>query len=149
MPQTPRPTGLLSTRLPAELVRVQPGDLFPWWPQVRPFVAVALEELPGFTEADVFRVVNDGKWILWIAKSDRIEAVLVGEIEYFPRETQLFLRICVGNEYHRWIHLLAQVEAYAKGVGCKRVMPACRPGWEPILKKLGYRKTHVIMEKPV
>src|SRR5262245_38692217 len=51
----------------------------------------------------------------------------------------------IGRE--AWQHLLPELEKYLKDVGCARCVPICRPGWSRLLKKQGYRMSHVVMEK--
>jgi len=47
-----------------------------------------------------------------------------------------------------WQHLLPQLEKYLKEhKGCTKIKPICRPGWQPLLKVHGYKRTHVMMEK--
>ena len=42
-----------------------------------------------------------------------------------------------------------EIERWAASKGSRRVRLIPRVGWEPSLKKLGYRKTHVVMEKDI
>jgi len=47
-----------------------------------------------------------------------------------------------------WEYILSEAERYLKEkVGCTISKPFCRPGWKPLLKKHGYKQTHVVMEK--
>jgi len=77
----------------------------------------------------------------------RIKAVAITEIAAYPRITVCKLLACTGDDAARWVELLAPIEAWAKSRGCAAMEPICRPGWERRLKPLGYRKTHVVLEK--
>ena len=62
---------------------------------------------------------------------------LVGEVHW-----------AAGFGVKNWQHLLPEIEQYLKEqVGCTIIKPICRPGWKPLLKKAGYRETHVTMER--
>lgn len=50
-----------------------------------------------------------------------------------------------GREREAWLHLWADLEEWAKSIGCKRIEAVARPGWERVLKDM--KKTHVILEK--
>ncbi len=50
-----------------------------------------------------------------------------------------------GTERATWVHLWADLEKWAKSIGCKRIEAIARPGWERVLKDM--KKTHVILEK--
>lgn len=118
-----------------------------YWRNVRPLVAEAQEGNGCYTDADVFKQINDGKWILWIARSEKrgLEGIAIGQIEQFPRERHLYLRIVTGKDYPRWVHLLADIERYAKACGCKKIAAFARPGWKRLLTN--YRASHVYLER--
>jgi hypothetical protein len=53
-----------------------------------------------------------------------------------------------GYGRQQWEHLLPDLENMLRQVGCVECRPLCRPGWaRAVLKKHGYRITHVQMEK--
>lgn len=52
-----------------------------------------------------------------------------------------------GADRAGWVHLWGYLEAYARGIGCRRIEAVARPGWESDLRALGLRKSHVVMEK--
>jgi hypothetical protein len=86
---------------------------------------------------------------LWLALSETeaIEALAITEIAAYPRITVCKLLACTGDDAALWVHLLESIEAWAKSRGCAAMEPVCRPGWERRLKPMGYRKTHVVLEK--
>ncbi len=77
----------------------------------------------------------------------RIKALAVTEIAAYPRITVCRLLACTGDDAALWVDLLAPIEDWAKSRGCAAMEPICRPGWERRLKPMGYRKTHVVLEK--
>lgn len=117
-----------------------------YWRNARPFIADALKETGCFTEQDAFRQIMDGKWILWIARSSLgVEAVCIGQIEQFPRDRHLYIRVCTGKNPERWLHLLEHIERYAKGCACTKIAAFARPGWKKLLTN--YRASHVYLER--
>lgn len=55
---------------------------------------------------------------------------------------------CTGRKYRSWFEKgAAAIEQFAAAEGCDSVIGYMRPGWEPALKALGYRKSHVMLEK--
>jgi len=90
-----------------------------------------------------------GSMNLWLAvdETDAIKAVAVTEIAAYPRIMVCKLLACTGDDAALWVDLLAPIEDWAKSRGCAAMEPICRPGWERRLKSLGYRKTHVVLEK--
>jgi hypothetical protein len=62
---------------------------------------------------------------------------LVGEIVWLS-----------GKDRAQWVGLLPDMERYLKEhVGCTIIRPICRPGWAPLLKRAGYKMTHLVMER--
>jgi len=86
-------------------------------------------------------------WRAATCERARIKAVAITEIAAYPQITVCKLLACTGDDAARWVELLAPIEAWAKSRGCAAMEPICRPGWERRLKPLGYRKTHVVLEK--
>lgn len=82
---------------------------------------------------------------LWVGM--RGEEILVAALtEVGPDLLQTF-RVThgAGEDRDSWVHLLGDLEAWAKSIGCKRMEVVARPGWERVLKDM--KKTHVILEK--
>jgi len=53
-----------------------------------------------------------------------------------------------GYGRQQWEHLLPELEDMLRQAGCVECRPLCRPGWaRALLKKHGYKITHVQMEK--
>lgn len=53
-----------------------------------------------------------------------------------------------GYGRKQWEHLLPELEELLRQAGCVECRPLCRPGWaRAVLKKHGYKITHVQMEK--
>ncbi len=54
-----------------------------------------------------------------------------------------------GEHREEWIELYDALEQWFQARGFRSIVPLCRPGWAPFLKKKGYRLTHVEYEKDI
>jgi len=97
--------------------------------------------------ADAPRTAEREGWCGGSREAARIKALLITEIAAYPRITVCRLLACTGDDAALWVDLLAPIEGWAKSQGCAAMEPICRPGWERRLKPMGYRKTHVVLEK--
>ena len=86
----------------------------------------------------------------WIATDGKVvKACALTEIQEGPLSTVL-LAFCAGVDREEWYReMIDEIERWAASKGSRRVRLIPRVGWEPSLKKLGYRKTHVVMEKDI
>ncbi len=131
------------------LVPVSRESVIHWWESLLPFMASFLERagdryLPG----DILAKIQKGEWQLWVVMDGHfIQSVCMTCIVKYPRAVDMRIIMMVGEDRALWIHLLAKLEGYAKGLGCAKITGEARPGWEKILKPLGYKKTHVYLEK--
>ena len=117
-----------------------------WWPRVSGLIDNIAERSGGrFWTEDYREAFKDRSRQLWAAvKGDQVVMVLITEIRAYPRLKTAALIACAGDRRGDWLHYLTVVEAWAKAQGCEAVEAEARPGWERIL---GWRKTHVILEK--
>jgi len=136
--------------VPVQLRAVTPPEIPDLWPQIRDRIASCCERSGGkYAPADVLRNLIASAMNLWIAldEDNAIKALLITEIAAYPRITVCRLLACTGDDAALWVDLLAPIEGWAKSQGCAAMEPICRPGWERRLKPMGYRKTHVVLEK--
>ena len=82
-------------------------------------------------------------WLVW--DGDKIKGAVVTELA----ET-VSGRICVivamgGADRSRWLHLLKELEDYARRESCRTMRLYGRKGWKRVLRD--YRETRVILEK--
>lgn len=125
------------------LVCVNPDQIFDFWPHARPLIEAAINATNLSDFADIEAEVLDGKQLLWLAFSDRIEAAATTRLTRDVCE----LVACSGHQRERWLPLFARIEKYAKDEGCKAMRIIGRPGWERVLD--GYRREFVILEKAI
>ncbi len=128
---------------PPNLVCVDPEQVFEFWPHARGLIKAAIDATNLSDFADIESDVLEGKQLLWLAWSGKIEAAAT---------THLSRNVCTltavsGHQMERWLSLRAKIEQYAKDEGCHTIRAYGRKGWERVLANDGYRVEHVILEK--
>jgi hypothetical protein len=92
--------------------------------------------------ADVCALVERGDAHLWIGK----RCVIVTEFFVAPRLKALNFWL-LGGDLKELLAMAAAVEAWAKQCGCTHAFGAGRKEWGRVLRRHGYRPTHVTFEK--
>ena len=125
-----------------------PSEFVPTvWPKVRGLVKKGID-LDRFAPDDVLRAIRAKKMQLWlIGAADKLEAIVVTEINVYPRGTACGIVIVAGAQREAWMDHLADIEAWARSQGCQWIESHARKGWtrEPALKD--WRVTAVVMHK--
>lgn len=119
-----------------------------WWSQVLPWAEEFCQHSQGSYDPQyILERLNDSLMQLWlIMNDDVIFGVVLTEI----RQTKIkecIIVVTTGREMESWVHLLKTLEKYAMLMGCTKMVGIARPGWEKILKPLGYKKMHVQLER--
>ncbi len=128
----------------------EPRNIPDIWPTIRERVASCCGRSGGkYEPVDVLLNFLGGRMELWLVldEADAIQALVITEIVAYPRIRVCKLLACTGEGAPQWLDLIEKIEAWAKARGCGAMEPICRAGWERRLKPLGYRKTHVVLEK--
>jgi len=92
-------------------------------------------------------------WIIWDKdKSTTLEkyyGVVVTEVvqRKLKRSCQIF--IMTGKHRQKWQHLISVLEDFAEEQECQQMELFARPGWQKILQNYNYKRTHVVLEKPI
>jgi hypothetical protein len=95
---------------------------------------------------DVERNVRDGSALLWLAwDGTRIHAAAVTELRSANGRKFCTIVACGGEQRRHWLHLLADLESFARAEGCATVLILGRPGWRRVLPD--YRVKNIILEK--
>lgn len=89
-----------------------------------------------------------GRMQLWIAgQPGRLEMACISEVQERPRAKIGVIVYIAGAHRERWVGFLPLLEQWMREQGCVRIEAWCRRGWGRVLSS--YRKTHVLMEKPL
>lgn len=92
--------------------------------------------------------VMTGDWHLFVvvAPTGRIEAVLCVNIWREVSGIKVCsVRFVVGEQPHKWVHLIAELEDGARRAGCTKFEAWCRKGYAKYLPD--YKLTHIQLEK--
>lgn len=88
-------------------------------------------------------------FIWW--ESAAVELLAIVAIKRHPRKTTGGIRICVGRphvvSHENIIHCVTVIEAWCREQGATGMRMDSRDGWERVLRRLGYERTHVVLEK--
>tara|TARA_R110000765_G_scaffold280252_1_gene377734 strand:- start:570 stop:980 length:411 start_codon:yes stop_codon:yes gene_type:complete len=134
--------------LNTQLTPVPSIDAEKVWPFVAELVTDALDHGSSrVSPNDVREGVGTGRYQLWVAWRGDAQAIAVTEIIETATTKLASIFICVGNQMEDWLGHLETIEDWARSEGCSLIANLARWGWQRPLKKLGYKATHVMLEK--
>lgn len=82
-------------------------------------------------------------WIIW--DGEKVIAAGTTETPTFNGVRYCYVTAIGGGDRREWLHLLAEIEIYAKRHGCAAVRILARRGWQRLLTD--YNPTLVLLEK--
>lgn len=130
----------------ADLLCVHPDHVPLVWPAVRDMLRAAhLKNDLGHT-ADLEGDVLSGNGVLWLASTDsKIDAAAVTVLTRTDLHMVCVITAVGGSNRGRWLHMLSEIEAWAKSEGAAKIRIFGRKGWVRVLES--YRVSSVVMEK--
>jgi hypothetical protein len=130
------------------LYGIQRSEIDAVWPEVRPWLMRACATSRGKFDAEDIRAgLLAGDDQLWIWKTPTAFAVGITRISTYPKQRVCTLRIVTGENMDEWaLPCIDTIERWAKQNGCDAMELQARPGWERLLSRRGYDKTHVYLE---
>lgn len=130
----------------AKLLCVAPPDVEQYWPAVEHLLRRAIERVGLSDFDDVTSALFTGSHLLWIAtEDDEVAAACTTELRKINDHLICVIVACGGAGMPKWLHLISQIEDYAKAEGCKSMKIIGRPGWERVLD--GFHREYAILEK--
>ena len=125
------------------------------WSLVKRNIQEALSYSGNHTDSDfVYQTIKDGKFQLWVVwdKSkktvkEQYNGVVVTEIIQRKLKQSCNIFIVTGKNRQQWQHLISVLEDFALKNECTNMELISRQGWEKIMEKFNYKKTHVVLEK--
>lgn len=112
------------------ILRVFPGDLAYFWPQIEALIAEPISHVGTHTAEDVRLKVLSGAAQAWIQWAEPIvEAVLITEFVVYPRGpwVRIWLDGASGRQEHE--EFLHELEKWREANGCVGFECIGRPGW--------------------
>jgi len=122
------------------------------WPHVEAMLEAATATSRGRETAfDIRRAVRaeDAQlWLWWDDSRRKATAVAVTQIVLHPRKKACRIRIVTGEDMGAWLDQgLAELEAWARSLGCELMEANARPGWGRVMKGRGYQVGHHFIER--
>jgi hypothetical protein len=85
--------------------------------------------------------------LVWDDNANKAVALLGLTLHYRGQDLIAELIWLTGSGRLQWEHLISELEQLLREAGCVECRPICRPGWSRLLKRHGYKPTHIMMEK--
>jgi hypothetical protein len=128
------------------LICVGPSRVAALWPFARSLIASAMRRGGISDFSAVERDVLGGSALLWLAwDGEEIAAAAVTELAVVHGRKICTIVACGGRARSRWLHLIADLETFARREGCRATRICGRRGWSRVLPD--YHATRVILEK--
>ena len=78
---------------------------------------------------------------LWLVWNDTLRAIVTTKVF----KGVCTIELCAGHDMGAWLHLLSDVENWARGLGCREVELWGRAGWASKLP--GYKRRAILLTK--
>lgn len=125
----------------------QKADLERLWAHARPFIERFSDETMVVSAEDLYRDISAGEKQLWlIEEGARVTAVVVTQV-YSTRKGSICCvwAACGNSGIGLLLDALAEIEKWARSIGCVALEIRGRKGWERVLPE--FAKTGVLLEK--
>lgn len=122
---------------------VDPNEIGQVLPHISGLLDRALKHGGNINREEALAQLREGTFLLWLAASEKIEAIAVTKLCGDACEIVL----CAGDDVSRWSHLIQAIEKFARDERRKCVRIFARKGWVRVLPD--YAQTRVILEKEV
>jgi hypothetical protein len=146
--------GLMEVRSGEEqIVGLLTNDEFEhYWPEIEKMLDALPHTWIDMTKDSIVSRVFNGSLQVWVMGERGIQMILFTQIAVFPRGSALQIIWCAGEglDYEKaGPGVEAALEFFAKTQGCKRIDVIGRPGWEKVLASWGFRRTEIVLSRPV
>ena len=131
-----------------KLYAINPAQLDMYWGAVEPFIALAMDFSPFEDVQTVYDALDKEQaqlWVIW--DRGKIVAAVVTRLEITKTGNYCNIWACAGKGFAHWVHLIREIEDWARKEGCTAIYETGRPGLARKLKQLGYKPTHIRLEK--
>src|SRR5262245_56830834 len=118
------------------------------WPIIERWVEAAVRKAQSDQSPEEIRwMLSQGQMRLFLACEDsKVQGCWILEFTHTHRGDMCNIYLCAGRDFKRWHHLMADIKAYARSMGCSLLQAAGRPGWQRALAPDGFKKLRVILE---
>ena len=137
-----------------EAVFIPSNKVLDCWKLVDQHIENALSRSGNhYNSEDIKDKCVNGEMQLWIGwdnskPSDNAHyATCVTEIIKRPNSKTFSIFIMTGRNMKDWVHNLEELVKFAKSKDCTHFEAVARPGWERVLKRFNFKKSHVYLER--
>lgn len=116
------------------------------WPEVAPILIRAIQIYNEHTPEEIFQSLLNRERQLWVTGRDKIGCVLITKIITEEFHKTCFIELYAGRGIES-LRFFADIEAWAKSIGCDRMRISGRKGWKRVLKDYSAKK--IILEKEI
>lgn len=129
----------------ARLYSVFPHHVSQVWPDVHEFLSDAIQHCDGKWELiDVRRAIESKDMQLFVVMDGEVKAAVVTQFNQYPAKKVLTVVFLGGRDMERWLHLIEELERWARDEGCDSMEVHGRSGWERVL---GWEKVSTVIRK--
>lgn len=132
------------------LIGVPAPCVVSWEPFVIPLLAMAAERSRGRDTPETYLRMcraRDAQMWVYLASRETVQAVLVTRILQYDGCKSLCGVAVAGYNIGEWVHCLEHIERWGIENGCTRAEWVVRPGMEKLLSPMGYKKSHIMLER--
>lgn len=121
------------------------------WPQVAGWIArLDARHAPWWRLKDPCKACMSRDcqlWLIWDERELKAHGCVITRITCDAAKVAE-VPVVAGENMERWLHLLDDLEAWARREGCVAIIStAARQGWVKVLKNRGWRRQAVLMER--
>lgn len=119
------------------------------WQEALPLIEKALHYSDGkYTTDHILKFLKSRDMQLWVVFNNAgMKGIIVTQIVNYPTEKRLCIVLLAGISFKSWMHSCWYlIKEWAKNEGCVSCEIFGRPGWEKVIKKLGFEKIHTVLK---
>jgi len=138
-----------------DVVRIPKEKIDEVWILIKDYIKNALIYSGSHNHAEHYKdLLKEGKlqlWIIWDQNKNSIQeqfyGLVISQIIQRSLKKVLHLPMVTGKNRQQWQNLIVKIEDFAIDQGCDCMELIARAGWQKILSKYNYYRTHVVLEK--
>ena len=112
-----------------------PSKIVPIYEEIRPLLLKALEEAPEYNEIAILASLFEETRHLFVVRDGaEIKAIVVTQFKTYPCCKTLLIHLIGGEGVHEWIHLIDNIEEFARNQRASKIEITGRKGWKKLLK---------------
>lgn len=134
---------------PQAIRRVDPAEALADWDWYEEQINRVIEKADSpHTADDLLSCIQLSQMALWRTNCGR--GMGLTQVQNYPRYRRLLIYIVAGYEIRAWIATAHHdLQDFAKSQLCSQIEIHGRPGWEPMLRRLGYDRKMIRMRMTV